>query len=113
LAVFISQEVLMLVTFSCPAYAHITMFGDVAVRLLELMGHSGTVPGALLADEVQPALARLAAAVSPGKQPPAPDDEAQDEDEEPAVSLRNRALPLIELLEAAVREKCNVMWDRN
>ena len=34
----------MLVTFSCPAYANIMMFGDVAVRLLELMGHSGTVP---------------------------------------------------------------------
>jgi len=103
----------MLVTFSCPAYAHITMFGDVAVRLLELMGHSGTVPGALLADEVQPALARLEAAVSPGKQLPAPEEAAQDEDEEPAVSLRNRALPLIELLEAAVQEKCNVMWDSN
>ena len=26
-----------------------TMFGDVAVRLLKMMGHSGTVPGALLA----------------------------------------------------------------
>jgi len=39
-----------LVTFSCPAYADITMFGDVAVRLLELVGYSGTVPGDLLAD---------------------------------------------------------------
>ena len=29
---------MMLVTFSCPAHADITMFGDVAVRLLELMG---------------------------------------------------------------------------
>jgi hypothetical protein len=34
----------MLVTFSCPVYANITMFGDVAVRLPELMRHSGTVP---------------------------------------------------------------------
>jgi hypothetical protein len=37
----------MLITFSCSAYADITMFGDVAVRLLRLTGHSGTVPGAI------------------------------------------------------------------
>ena len=36
----------MVVTFSCSAYADIMMFGDVAVRLLRLMGHSGTLPGA-------------------------------------------------------------------
>jgi hypothetical protein len=40
----IREDVIMLVTFSCPAYASITMFGDVAVRLLKLMGHSGTGP---------------------------------------------------------------------
>jgi len=53
----------MLVTFSCPAYADITMFGDVAVRLITLMGHSGKVPGGLLAEDVQAALARLESAV--------------------------------------------------
>ena len=42
----------MLVTFTCKAYADITMFGNVAASLLRLMGHSGTVPGALLAHEV-------------------------------------------------------------
>ncbi len=41
----IGEEVTMPVTLFCPAYANITMFGDVAVRLLKLMGHSGTVPG--------------------------------------------------------------------
>ena len=101
----------MLVTFSCPAYADITMFGDVAVRLLKLMGHSGTVPSALLAEDVQAALARLEAAVEAGEQLPEPDESAQREDDEPAVSLPHRALPLIELLKAAATAKCNVMWD--
>ncbi|HAJ92821.1 MAG TPA: hypothetical protein DCO71_09470 [Gammaproteobacteria bacterium] len=32
----------MLITFSSSAYANITMFGDVALRLLKLMGHSGS-----------------------------------------------------------------------
>ena len=101
----------MLVTFSCPVYADITMFGDVAIRLLKLMGHSGTVPGALLAKDVQAALERLQAgvkAVSPGSEEP-----AEEEDGEPVVSLPHRALPLIELLTAAAKANRNVMWDKN
>jgi hypothetical protein len=86
------------------------MFGDAAARLLELMGHSGTVPGALLAADVQAALERLEAAIEADKQSPEPEASAQREDGEPAVSLSHRALPLIELLEAAAKAKCDVMW---
>ena len=32
----------MLATFTTKAYANITMFGDVAVTLLKMIGHSGT-----------------------------------------------------------------------
>jgi hypothetical protein len=104
----------MLVTFSCPAYADITMFGDVAIRLLNLMGHSGTVPGALLAADVPAALERLEAAVEADKQsPPEPEKSTEGEDGEPDVSLPHRALPVIELLKAAVQAKCDVMWDKN
>lgn len=35
----------MLVTFSTDAYASITMFGDVALAMLKMMGHSATLPG--------------------------------------------------------------------
>jgi hypothetical protein len=41
----------MLVTFTTEAYADITMFGDVAVALLKMMGHSGTVPSAIRAED--------------------------------------------------------------
>ena len=40
----------MLVTFTTKAYADITMFGDVALAMLKMMGHSATVPGAILAE---------------------------------------------------------------
>jgi hypothetical protein len=103
----------MLVTFSCPAYADITMFGDVAVHLLKMMGHSGTIPSALLAEDVQAALERLEAAVEAAEPLPEPEQSAQGPDAEPVVSLRHRALPLTELLKAAAKEQCNVMWDRN
>jgi Domain of unknown function (DUF1840) len=105
--------VIMLVTFSCPAYASITMFGDVAIRLLKLMGHSGTVPGALLAEDVQAALERLEAAVEADNPSPEPAEPAEGADGEPVVSLPHRALPLIELLKAAAKAKCDIMWDKN
>ena len=102
----------MLVTFTTSAYANITMFGDVALHMLKLMGHSATVPGALLAEDIPAALQRLEAAVEADKQSPEPEQSEEGEDDE-AVSLSHRALPLIELLKAAAKEKCNVMWDSN
>ena len=104
----------MLVTFRTDAYANITMFGDVAVRLLKLMGHSGTVPSAILARDVPPALERLKAAIAKEKSETAAASTGStkvEDSEEPTVSLANRAFPLIELLEAAAKRNCDVMWN--
>jgi len=103
------------VTFRTDAYANITMFGDVAVRLLRMMGHSGTVPSAILARDVPQALERLKAAIAKDRSETAavsPGSAQQEDSEESPVSLANRAFPLIELLEAAAARKCDVMWDR-
>ena len=105
----------MLVTFKSDAYADITMFGDVAVTLLKLMGHSGTVPGAILAEDLPDALAHLRKATEGGAGATptggGPDSGGHDP-EEPLVSLGNRAVPLIELLEASIAANRNVMWDK-
>ena len=104
----------MLVTFRTKAYADITMFGDVAVRLLKLMGHSGTVPGAMLAEDIAVALERLKGAVEVDKRTSAAQASGKadgDQGADEQVSLAHRALPLIELLEAAQREHATVMWD--
>ena len=97
----------MLVTFTTDAYADITMFGDVALALLKMMGHSGTVPSAILAADVPAALSRLTAGIEAEKAAPSVVDEDEDE---PQVSLSNRALPLINLLTAAVEAGSDVMW---
>jgi hypothetical protein len=104
----------MLVTFRTKVHADILMFGDIAVQLLKLMGHSGTVPGALLADEVPAALDRLRNAVAACKAavPKASDSDEDDEANERPVDLAHRAFPLIELLAAAAAAKCDVMWDQ-
>ena len=97
----------MLVTFTTDAYADITMFGDVALTMLKMMGHSATVPGAILAADVPAALRRLTAAIDAEKaSPPVADKDAN----EPVVSMAHRALPLINLLAAAAKEERNVMW---
>jgi hypothetical protein len=104
----------MLVTFSTKVAADITMFGDVAVALLKLMDQSGEVPGALLGIDVPAALERLKEGITVSGANPAgnpPRDADEDEDKAPpAVTLRQRAHPLIGLLEAAARAKADVMW---
>lgn len=97
----------MLVTFTTNAYADITMFGDVALAMLKMMGHSATVPGAILAADVPAALSRLTAAIDAEKTPPPTEDK---DDDEPVVSMKHRALPLLNLLAAAARAESNVMW---
>jgi len=111
----------MIVTFRSKAHADIIMFGDIAISLLKLMGHSGTVPSALLAEDVPAALERLRTAIAAHKatvkdqsdsiQDDDDDDDSNDSDER-TVNLAHRALPLIELLEASATAKCNVMWDK-
>jgi hypothetical protein len=97
----------LLVTFTTDAYADITMFGDVALGMLKMMGHSATVPGAILAADVPAALSRLTIAIEAEKNSPPVQDKDSDE---PVVSMANRGLPLINLLTAAVKADCNVMW---
>lgn len=102
----------MLITFRTPVYADITMFGDVAQTLLAMMGHSGSVPGALGAGDVPAALERLRAAVAANPNMPLNPHHEEDRDREQSVTLARRAMPLIQLLEAAAREGKHVMWDK-
>ncbi len=103
----------MLVTFKTDV-GNITMFGDVALTMLKMMGHSKTVPGAILAADVPMALSKLKAAIDVEKASPPLKNEDEDEDEyevEPSTNLSDRALPLINLLTAAAEANCNVMWE--
>ncbi len=90
----------------------LTMFGDVAVKLLKSMGHTGAVPSAILPEDIPAALARLkAAAATQPDAAAAPHCKAAGEPEnELPVSLKQRAFPLIELLERAAKRKCEVVW---
>jgi len=106
----------MLVTFSSKAGGNITMFGDIAIQLLRMAGHTGTVPGALLASQVPEALEKLKKAIAENRgeeRPEVPASADDDKEAPPPVALPVRAYPLIQLLSAAAAQKCDVMWDQD
>ena len=93
------------------------MFGNVAVTLLRMSGHSGTVPGAIAADDIAQALARLEAQIlaqtlAAKAESAAADShsDTDDNDSEAPVSLAQRAFALIELMRRAAAEPCAIQW---
>lgn len=104
----------MLVRFSSTKTESITMFGDVAIPLIRMLGASGRIPGAISAADIPAALSALRQQLA--AEPPPPADATSDDDNaddrEPPVPLRNRAIPLIALLERAAAAQVPVMWDR-
>lgn len=97
----------MLVRFTSKSAASVSMFEKDAARLLKLMGHSGTIPGAIRAKDVAERLATLEKALSVD----VPEEPARSEDEEPPVPINRRAYPLMELMRTAIATDENVMWE--
>ena len=54
----------MLVTFSCKAYADVTLFAQPARIFLQMLGFGQNIPGAILAEDVPTALAQLKAGLA-------------------------------------------------
>ena len=104
----------MLVRFRSPASHDLLMFGAVAETLLGLMGVSGRIPSALQAEDLPAARERLRAGLDAAAalaQAPRKADDEDDTAREPEVSLRQRALPLLEMLEKAASKQEWVMWE--
>ena len=100
----------MLVRFNSKV-GMITMFGDVATKLLRTMGQSGAVPGALLAPDIPAAVQRLREGVARQQNDARPRDDEKDGETQERVSLSQRAFPLIELLERAAKAGADVVWE--
>jgi len=97
----------MIVKFHSSASADLTLLGDVAIELLKIMGHSGTVPSAFQPQDLPNALAKLEKAVAASKI----NEVEQDPDEEFVPGLAQRALPVINMLKKAIEANADVMWE--
>ena len=107
-----------MITFRGEHEGRVMYFDGVAVTLLKMMGMSGRTQGAMLAEEVPGALARLRAALAqplPVIVEPLPVRDGQADDDEPrqaAVGSQQRAVPLIQLLEEALRNQSYIQWGK-
>ena len=103
-----------MVTFKSQSHGDILMFEGVAKSLLKLMGQSGNVPGAVMAADVAAARDSLQQKLADQESTQADAEERDaagaDEGETP-VGLSTRAIPLLEMLQAAIDSNDNVMWE--
>jgi len=107
-----------LIVFRSKAAGEIFMFAETARRILGIIGKEDTPRGVISAEQVGEALVRLAAAVEEEK---AQLEQAREEAEqaqrrgEPAeggraITLGQRAYPLLEMLRAAQNKRVDVTW---
>jgi hypothetical protein len=99
----------MLLTFESKA-GILSMADYVGVKLLKVMGHSGTVPGALLAPELPGAAAKLRDALQslPATPPSAGETSAEATQLDP--SFAKDIKPLIELIDETVKMGSDLTW---
>jgi hypothetical protein len=107
-----------LVVFRSKAAGEIFMFAETARRLFEIIGRQEAPRGVITAEQVPEALQRLVAAVEEEKaQLKAAQDQADLADKQGdvgaqprAITLGQRAFPLIEMLREAQKKKVDVTW---
>lgn len=111
----------MIVTFQSKASGDVIMFGDVAYRLMQIMGKRAEAQGIVTVEQLPEAIRLLKAAVAEDK---AAHDALlhaeQDDDpriektvnggERPYISLTQRAIPLLELLDYSMKKGVPVVW---
>lgn len=100
----------MLVTFHSKNYYPITMFGDVALQLLQGMGLNPKVPGAIYADDVPQALWQLQQWLEL-QQAAEPEPETGLDMAAPPIGIKLRAVPLLEMLQGAAKAQHGISWD--
>jgi Domain of unknown function (DUF1840) len=107
-----------LVVFRSRAAGEIFMFAETARRIFQIIGKDHGARGVITADQVPAALASLSAAVEEERaQLKAAEAEARAGDRAEAetagaraVTLGQRAFPLIEMLRAAHKKQVEVTW---
>lgn len=99
----------MIVTFHSKDYYPITMFGEAALQLIEKMGCTPKVPGAIYAEDVPQALWQLQQNLE--ELPQDMTVSVAVESAEAPVSLHTRAVPLLEMLRGAAKKQHNISWD--
>lgn len=104
----------MLVTFTSSTSGEILMFSQMARRLFEIIGKTGSARGVFTKEQLPDAIEKLRQAIAAKKANPDTSEveEIEDEDDPQTsdIDLAQRAHPFIELLESTRKEDGYVMW---
>lgn len=112
----------MLITFKSKAVADVLMYQEHAKRILDLW-QKDIQRGVLTHDELPQVIHKLEAEIEDSRKHPASEEiqhdvmvhhnaQVDDSDHEAVqeVSFATRAFPLLEMLRAAHKDGCNVVW---
>ena len=103
----------MPLSFRTPNHAAVVYTDSVGVAMLKFMGRTGKVPGALDAEQVPAALDGLRQRLKAGaEESGVPGAQVSANDDTVSIGVEIRALPLVELLEAAIAAGNYVTWDK-
>ncbi len=95
----------MIYKFKSAATGDLIMLGAHGDQLLKLLGREPAPRGIIEVADMPAASAALLAAITQDETPPEPDEAAQ-----PAVGLRQRLWPMIEMLRRAHEADAAVVW---
>lgn len=98
----------MLITFKSPASADVMMFGEVAEKMLEIIGKEPSGKGIITVENLPAAIARLKDAINADD--PSRGQATQGANSADSVSIAQRALPLVELFERSLMQEVPVVW---
>jgi hypothetical protein len=107
-----------LVVFRSKAAGEIFMFAETARRIFEIIGQTDAARGVITAEQVPDALQKLTAAVDEEKvqlKVAAEQSHNADQRDEPghvaqAITLGQRAFPLLEMLREAQKKRVDITW---
>ncbi|MCJ0764731.1 DUF1840 domain-containing protein [Variovorax terrae] len=106
----------MLYKFKSKVAGDLIMLEANGRRVLDIIGKDGGPQGIILPEQMGPAIAALEAAIAKEeaakKHPPPPDPNAAAEGHAPtdSISLRQRAMPFIDMLRVCQAEGREVVW---
>ena len=108
----------MIVIFKSDAAGDVIMFGDVAHRLMKIMGKDVAAKGIVTVEQLPEAIARIEAAIAEDKVQLAgiaEEERAVSEvgtrgENRPFVTLTQRAVPLLELLRWSLKKQKPMTW---
>ena len=105
----------MLVRFESSVTGELLTFAETAKLLLDILHKESTARGTFTLAEMAPAAQVLREAISHSEGPPPEEDEEDETGSKKvvAVGLRQRAWPLIDMLERTAKAgaKANIVWE--